>query len=93
MGGSFGVAVLATVLIQRTGQYVSNATAGTAVLRGAPDLAHARLLGFHDAFLAAAIVGLIGVGFAFMIRDEDAAATMRQRAAAAPEEVAAYQAS
>lgn len=89
VASSFGVAVLATVLIGRTTQYVAHAAAGTAALQRAPAVAHARLLGFHDAFLAAVIVGLIGVAFAFMIRDEDAAATMRQAAEPAPADAAA----
>jgi hypothetical protein len=86
MAGSFGFAVLATVRIQRTSHYASSATAKAEALQQAPDIAHARLLGLHDPFLAAVFVGLIGVAFGFMIRDEDAAVTIRRKVGAAPEE-------
>ena len=75
-----GVAILATVLIDRTHAHTSGADASQA----AQD--HATLLGFHDAFLAAAVIALIGMFFAFRIRDEDAAPTMRSRRAAVVKE-------
>jgi hypothetical protein len=39
---------------------------------------HATLMGYHDAFLASALVALLGIGAAFLIRDSDAAASMRR---------------
>jgi EmrB/QacA subfamily drug resistance transporter len=78
VGASFGVAILATVLIDRTQAHTSVADASQA----AQD--HATLLGFHDAFLAAAFIALIGMFFAFRIRDEDAAPTMRARVQRVP---------
>ena len=66
VGSSFGVAILATVLISRTTSH-----------GGAAGGAHASLLAFHDAFFAAVILGIIGLASAFLIRDQDAAATMR----------------
>jgi hypothetical protein len=35
-------------------------------------------MGYHDAFLASALVALLGIGAAFLIRDSDAAASMRR---------------
>jgi hypothetical protein len=83
VAGSVGVAVLATVLLSRTTAHLS--AAGQAGAAAAP---HAALLGFHDAFLAATLLSLIGVAFAFLIHDEDAAVTLRQPSAT-PEPVAA----
>jgi EmrB/QacA subfamily drug resistance transporter len=89
VASSFGVAILATVLIERTQHYVAGAVAVAARTQQRPSLAQAQLLGFHDAFFAATILGVIGVAFAFLIHDEDAAATMRQGAPAVGEGVAA----
>src|SRR5579883_7547 len=66
VGSSFGVAVLATVLTQQIANHVS--AAEKAVRNAAPAARqaaaqHATLLGFHDAFFAAVIVGVIGVLF------------------------------
>jgi MFS family permease len=69
VGSSFGVAVLATVLASRATAHVGNATTQAAAI-------HGQLLAFHDAFFAAVIIGIIGFLFAFLIHDEDAAATM-----------------
>jgi EmrB/QacA subfamily drug resistance transporter len=69
VGSSFGVAVLATVLASRATAHVGNATSQAAAT-------HGQLLAFHDAFFAAVIIGVIGFLFAFLIHDEDAAATM-----------------
>jgi EmrB/QacA subfamily drug resistance transporter len=68
IGSSVGVAVLATVLVERT-----------AAQR------HGALLAFHDAFLAASALALVGIAFAFLIHDEDAAASMRRVAPATAE--------
>jgi len=89
VSSSFGVALLATVLFERTNGHVSDATQAAARLAQRPDIAHARLLGYHDAFLVAFVIGIVGVAFAFLIRDEDAHATMRQGQSAdvAPEAV------
>jgi hypothetical protein len=61
------------VLIARTKAHTDVAAA----TKAAQD--HASLLGFHDAFLAAAVIAVIGVLFALRIRDEDAAPTMHAR--------------
>jgi EmrB/QacA subfamily drug resistance transporter len=69
VASSIGIAVLATVLAERTAHHVAGATSQTAAAQGA-------LAGFHDAFIASGIMAIIGIFFALIIRDEDAAATM-----------------
>src|SRR5581483_3757917 len=68
---SFGVALLATVLVSRTKTHIAQAAAGAEAAR------HASLLGFHDAFFASLILAVIGFVFTLMVRDEDSAATMQ----------------
>ncbi|HTE84065.1 MAG TPA: hypothetical protein VK821_04980 [Dehalococcoidia bacterium] len=46
---------------------------------------HGALAGFHDAFAASALIALVSIGFALLIPDEDAAATMRPRDVVAAE--------
>ncbi len=75
VAGAFGVAILATVLVERMGSHLS-AAAGSA-----GDLAaqQASLSAFHDAFFVAFVLGMIGVAFAFLVHDEDAAVTLKRR--------------
>jgi EmrB/QacA subfamily drug resistance transporter len=68
VGSSVGVAVLATILTERTAHYL--AAEGPLAAR------HAALLGFHDAFFASVLLSAVGVVFAFLIHDEDAVASM-----------------
>lgn len=84
VAASVGVALMATVLVDRIQSHVASAVQGVtgqAAIHAAT--AHAALLGYHDAFLATALLAVVGVGVAFLIRDEDAAPSMR-RAAVAP---------
>jgi EmrB/QacA subfamily drug resistance transporter len=67
VASSIGVAILATVLTERTAHHVANAS----------NPEQGALLGFHDAFLASAILSVVGIVFALIIRDEDAEASMR----------------
>ena len=69
VAGSFGVAVLATVLVERTTAHLNGATSAAAQAQGS-------LMAFHDAFLIAAVISAVGVAFAFLIHDEDAAVSM-----------------
>jgi hypothetical protein len=78
VASALGVAAIATVLIERTASHVSDL--GTAVTRTA--VLDARMSGFHDAFIVLTIVGMVGLLSAFLIRDEDAAVTLRPRAVA-----------
>jgi EmrB/QacA subfamily drug resistance transporter len=79
VGSSFGVAILATVLAERIASHVGAIPASVQGPARQAAVEHAQLLGYHDAFFAAVIIGVIGVAFAFLIHDEDAAATMRQK--------------
>jgi len=81
VASSVGVAVLATVLIQRTTMHLSHAAPNAAAR------AHAAVLAYHDAFFAGVLICLIGVAFAFLIHDEDAAASMQRGDAREREEV------
>jgi MFS family permease len=83
VGSSFGVAILATVLAERITSRMGDIPASVSGPARAAAIDHAQLLAYHDAFFAAVIIGIIGVGFAFLIHDEDAAATMRSRAGVA----------
>ncbi len=74
VGSALGVAVLATVLVKRSATHIAGLGAGAAQQA----VRHATLLAFHDAFFFSVIFCLIGVGFAFLIHDEDAAASMRR---------------
>jgi EmrB/QacA subfamily drug resistance transporter len=80
VASSFGVAILATVLADRTSSHVSAALAqlGANADAAARNLAiqQATVDAFHDAFLAATIFGLIAFAASFLIHDEDAAASM-----------------
>jgi EmrB/QacA subfamily drug resistance transporter len=77
VASSIGIAILATVLTERTAHHVANATSQAAAEHGA-------LLGFHDAFIASGILAIIGIFFALIIRDEDAAASMAYGEAGEP---------
>ena len=83
VAGSLGVAIFATVLAQRTVTHIADGMAKLHSAGGAPSqaaaqaaAAHGSLLGFHDAYLAATLVGIVGIAAAFFIHDEDAAETM-----------------
>ncbi|MGE0687071.1 MAG: MDR family MFS transporter [Dehalococcoidia bacterium] len=70
VASSIGIAILATVLTERTAHHISGAATEAAAQQGA-------LLGFHDAFIASGILAIIGIFFALIIHDEDAAASMQ----------------
>jgi MFS family permease len=78
VAGSIGVAALATVLAERSVSHLTGAATSAAQAQG-------RLLAFHDAFFVAALSSAIGVAFAFLIHDEDAAASMARPVEPRPE--------
>ncbi len=91
VGQSLGVAVAATVLTNRIDFHGG---VPAAHLLDLPQLVQdATLTAYHDAFIVAGLLTLLGVGMALFIRDRDAAGTMAPRqsveAALAEEEVAA----
>jgi MFS family permease len=77
VASAVGVALLATVLIERTASHLSDLGAGVT----AEAAAHARLFGFQDAFLVLTVMGAIGFASAFLISDKDAEATLELRGA------------
>ena len=80
VAGSFAVAVMATVLTSRTKTHVADGMAQlTNQANSVAVQTHGALLGFHDSFIVGALLLAIGVAAAFLIRDADAAATMRPR--------------
>ena len=94
VAGSLGVAIFATVLTQRTTTHVAAAVnavkaSGNQAAIHAAGL-HGALLGFHDAYFAGVIIGVLGIGAAFLIHDEDAAETMKPAAERRMTEVPAH---
>jgi len=78
IGASFGVALLATVLTSRLSAHDAS------LLPGANP--EAALDAFHEAFIVAAVLALLGMGAALFVSDKDAAVSMRPAKARAPEE-------
>jgi MFS family permease len=72
VAAALGVAVLATVLATATTHFLTGAT-GVAATEAA------RLSAYHVVFAVAALIAFIGAIVALLVRDEDAAATMRPR--------------
>ncbi|HZQ37920.1 MAG TPA: DHA2 family efflux MFS transporter permease subunit [Dehalococcoidia bacterium] len=77
VGSSLGVAALATVLVTRGNAHVAAAVKAAAPAAQFAARRHGLLLGFHDAYAAAALIALVGVAAALLIQDADAAATMQ----------------
>jgi EmrB/QacA subfamily drug resistance transporter len=71
VGAAVGVATLATVLATRTEAHTPTGAVG-AVVR------EARLDAFHDGFIAAAVLGALGVILALRVRDAEAAHTIQR---------------
>jgi len=79
VGTSVSIAVLITVLTGSAQAHVAAALQAAGPAARAAATQHGMLLGYPDAFAASALIALVGLGFALLIRDEDAAATMRRR--------------
>jgi EmrB/QacA subfamily drug resistance transporter len=78
VGASFGVALLATVLTNRLSHH------GSSLAPGADS--SAAILAFHEAFLVASALTLVGVAAAWLVSDKEAAVSMQRRPAAPEEE-------
>lgn len=79
VASSFGVAVLATVLTDRSQTRIEDATArlaGSDAAVIASGMRDALVGAFHDGYLAAVIFSLIAFLATFLVHDEDAAASM-----------------
>jgi EmrB/QacA subfamily drug resistance transporter len=77
VGAAFGVALLATILATRTTALVADA-----LPNGEIAVLNAEVTAFHQAMLASAILGAVGILAALFIRDSDAAGTMKPGAVA-----------
>lgn len=71
VGASLGVALLATALTNRLSHH------GTSLAPGADS--GAAMLSFHEAFLVASALTLVGVIAALLVSDKEAAVTMRRK--------------
>jgi MFS family permease len=88
VASSFGVAILATVLTDRTQHHVESVMAGAQALQPAElqrAVQEATLKGYHAAYFAGVVFALIGLAACFLIHDEDAAASMVQDEVSAKE--------
>jgi EmrB/QacA subfamily drug resistance transporter len=85
VASSFGVAVLATVLVSRIAASMPAGVTSPIT----PGALHAQLLAFHDAYFVAVLFGLAGFACTFLIHDEDAAASMSRRRVEVVEAIAA----
>ncbi len=89
VASSIGVAVVVTILASRTKSLVAAALASPG-LRVLPQAAreaavqHTAVLAYHDAYVATIVLALAGAGFALLIRDRDAAATMQGSSTSEP---------
>ncbi len=89
VASSVGVAIMATVLTSRTTSHVSDALHSVAPAARTAVTRHGILLAYHDTFIIAAVITVVGSVIAFLIHDADAAATMVQSPSAAIEPVPA----
>ena len=80
VGAALGVAVTATVLVSRTNALTAHVTQAAVV-------AQREVSAFHDAFAAAIIVAFAAAFVGLLIRDADAAASIRPRVVAGPSPV------
>ncbi|MBI2765786.1 MAG: multidrug efflux MFS transporter [Chloroflexi bacterium] len=76
VASSFGVAFAATLLTSRLADY--------GAMLGAPATRGGEIAAFQDVFLLTAVMALAGAAVAFLVRDRDATATMRQDVAVGP---------
>jgi MFS family permease len=74
VASAVGVAALATVLIDRTASHLH----AVGVAAGSEAARQASMSGFHDAFLAATVLGVCGFLCAFLINDKDVEHTLHR---------------
>jgi MFS family permease len=75
VAASLGVALLATVLTNRLAHYDS--------ALGSPAAGDGALLAFHDAFIAAAALAVVGIFLSLLLDDKEAARAVQERVTAA----------
>ena len=82
IAASFGVALIITILIDRTSAHLGGAAPGSDAAR------HAAVLGYHDAFFVCFLLFLIPLGIAFFINDKRAGEALARRMVARPDPAA-----
>lgn len=75
IAASFGVALIITILIDRTKAHLGGAAAGSEAAR------HAAVLGYHDAFFATFLLFVIPLVIAIFINDDKAREALSRRTA------------
>lgn len=86
VAGSVAVAIMATVLTSRSKSHVADGLSHVTNQANVQAVTrHGQLLGFHDAFIVGSLLLILGAAAALLIKDEDAAPTMRPRNAPIPE--------
>jgi len=83
VASSLGVAIVVTILASRAKSLATAALAAPALRTAGPAFRqaaaqHAVVMAYHDAYIATIVLALLGVIFALLIRDADAATTMRR---------------
>lgn len=80
VAGSVAVAIMATVLTSRSKSHIASGMSHLTNQANAGAVrAHGALLGFHDAFTVGALMLILGAVAALLIKDSDAAPTMKPR--------------
>ena len=74
VAAAFGVATAATILTTATSRRLADVRA-----RWAAGAINAQVSAYHEVFLAASLLAFGAAAIALLVRDEDAAATMRAR--------------
>lgn len=88
LAASFGVAIVATVLINRSAVHLQDALRRLHLSRPTPAMAsHAVVLGYHDAYLVCLAFMLVPAVLAWFVNDQQAEETLRRRVVAIPGEV------
>jgi EmrB/QacA subfamily drug resistance transporter len=78
LGSAVGVALLATVMVDRGKAHVADALRQATPGAREAAIRHGTLMAYHDAFFVAVIFAALGIAFALLIHDEDAAASMHR---------------
>ncbi|MEO8456461.1 MAG: MDR family MFS transporter, partial [Chloroflexota bacterium] len=81
LGASFGIAFLATVLTNRLDHHATSLAPGAN--------SAAAITSFHDAFIIAAFLTIVGAGLALLVSDKEAAPSMNRHVTIEEEEEAA----
>jgi EmrB/QacA subfamily drug resistance transporter len=80
MAQSLGVALMVTVSTSRAADHLHGALGGKPVSSASPDLLrHTAMMGYHDAFLVAAVIMVVPLALSFLINDKRVAKELAAR--------------